>query len=74
MLEEQLKCTVEEVEKESALKEVSKANPQDKGAALESAERRIAEAEKAHEVTEKRQWTRKVNWERLRLGLKRWPI
>ena len=52
---------MEEVEKERALKEVSKANPQDKGAALESAERRIAEAEKAHEVTEKRQWTRKVN-------------
>ena len=53
MLEERLKSTVEEAEKERALKEVSEANLWDKGAALEASERRIVEAEKACTVAKK---------------------
>lgn len=46
MLEEWLKSTVEEAEKEMALRVLSKANLQDKGATLEVAKKRIVKAEK----------------------------
>ena len=54
MLKGQLKGAMEETEKEKALKEVSEATLQDQAVELAAIERRSAEAERAHETTEKR--------------------
>ena len=54
MLDERLKITMEEAENERAFREVSEANLRDKGAMLEAAEKRFAEAEKARAMAEKR--------------------
>ena len=54
MLDERLKSTMEEAENERAFREVYEANLRDKGAMLEAAEKRFAEAEKARAMAEKR--------------------
>lgn len=54
MLEGRLKSATEEVEKEKALKEVSKATLWDQVIALAIVERRAIEAERAHTAGEKR--------------------
>ena len=54
MLDERLKITMEEAENERAFREVYEANLRDKGAMLEAAEKRFAEAEKARAMAEKR--------------------